>query len=45
LAVGETATTEVGLRREQVSPAAKWLRKTKTAGTGSKKLPDPSAIL
>jgi hypothetical protein len=29
----------------QVSPAAKWLRKTKTGGTGSKKLPAPSISL
>ncbi|UCH20856.1 MAG: hypothetical protein JSU83_20380, partial [Deltaproteobacteria bacterium] len=45
LAVGETAATEGGMRRGQVSPAAKWHRKTKTGGTGSKKLPDPSIKL
>ena len=41
--MGATAATEGGMQRRQVSPAAKWLRKTKTRGTRSKKRLDPSS--
>jgi hypothetical protein len=40
----EYAATEGGMRRGQVSPAAKLLRNTKTGGTGSKNSPTPQII-